>query len=734
MNRTSRLRAALHRVLPRVLVAAAGAVAAARPVFEADPYFHMALGREVLRHHSRVVPEPLAFDTWSDPVVVPEWLWSVAAYAMHVAFGPVGVSLLAMIGGALCGYFLARVVERVDADHSAPLRWALAMIALSGIASKLVTRPQSLSYAILAAFIASSYHFAASHRGPGRRSAVIALMATMLIWTQAHGSFVLGPVIFAAIALPRLRHEPEPREAMGRTGVALIGILGACLCSAYGVQIVPYILSHSGGDAVSHVYEMQPFDLGMLRPFGDPRHAPLFVLVVLALLGMWAGRVLLLSELLLLGLGFALARNADRFLAEATVLALPAATLGLRQLTASAARAAIPPPPAQNGLARGLALGLPCALYAASVISQQDRIGPLFELGLRQGREPVAAARYLRRMPRGTPVLTEYITGPPLGFWLDGRIRTFIDGRTPLHFDSTDMAVQRDVSDRRGAMAAAVERYKVEAVVWPRNEPGCANVPPGFRPVVIEARHTTFVRDGQDPPLVGLNPCGATYLSDDACRDGGRELKRSIERMRHLHDSPFIGFLRASAAMHCGSFSPKEAMQQLGDAKDASEYLQQYQVVRAWGLLATGQQHEAVALLRALVTGDNPLAVHVLTLPAAGEVSLADARSILKPALQTLGRSAPSGLRLRLATICQRTHDLECVRYQALRAALQGDPRASPYLAWLAAHAETPRLRRDMQAWLDTFTKLSDRVARAAPAPAPTEPTPLRASSETSAP
>jgi hypothetical protein len=53
------------------LVAAASTV---HPEFETDPSWRIVLGRNVLRHRSRGVPEPLAFESFSAPNVVQEWL------------------------------------------------------------------------------------------------------------------------------------------------------------------------------------------------------------------------------------------------------------------------------------------------------------------------------------------------------------------------------------------------------------------------------------------------------------------------------------------------------------------------------------------------------------------------------------------------------------------------------------------------------------------------------------
>ena len=80
-----------------------GAVVAAlcvHPFYETDVYWHLALGRAVLRHHARVVPEPMAIPWAGDVCVASEWLWEVVASLLHTspgAFGPLTSELVAWI-------------------------------------------------------------------------------------------------------------------------------------------------------------------------------------------------------------------------------------------------------------------------------------------------------------------------------------------------------------------------------------------------------------------------------------------------------------------------------------------------------------------------------------------------------------------------------------------------------------------------------------------------------------
>src|SRR4051812_6533029 len=72
------------------------AVLAARPLDEADNFFHLTLGRAVLQFGARTFPEPTAFVDFTDRAVASEWLWSVLSYALYRAGGFVALSCLAV--------------------------------------------------------------------------------------------------------------------------------------------------------------------------------------------------------------------------------------------------------------------------------------------------------------------------------------------------------------------------------------------------------------------------------------------------------------------------------------------------------------------------------------------------------------------------------------------------------------------------------------------------------------
>ena len=54
---------------------------------------------------------------------------------------------------------------------------------------------------------------------------------------------------------------------------------------------------------------------------------------------------------------------------------------------------------------------------------------------------------------------------PALAFWSHGRIRHYVDGRTPQYFDDTDYAVQREIFQSEGPLLRGIVRYAPSAAV-----------------------------------------------------------------------------------------------------------------------------------------------------------------------------------------------------------------------------------------------------------------------------
>ena len=676
----SRLATYAHRVLPALL----GFVLGSRYLRDSDVFWHLMLGRAVLRHGSRSVPEPTAALAWSEPCIAKDWLWDVACYALYRIGGFGLVGLLPSVFGAASAYLAARLVEaRCDGPPRA-LHTCLVLLAVCASAEILDARPNLVLLTALPLVLWLAQRWAASDTHRGRTLSAAALVGVQLCWAQLHSSFVLGPLLLACVAL---EHPAVLRARRSELAATFGCMLLATTTSAYGLSIAQLILPHASGDAARHIQDMKPFDWS---EFSLGWHTPLAVVALAALGG--AGVIALgvpaLSGVLLLALGIALTLNSARFVFVLGLLALAWACSGARALEQALG------PRAFDRL-QLTAAGV-SALALALCFSRLD--GPLLRYGPAPGQQPEAAARYLAGLPQGSSVFTEFTIGPPLGFALDGKLRTFVDGRTPMYFDDTDWAVARDMLSRAAALERGFARYGFAAAVVARESDACALLEARWTPVVIEPRFTTFVPPGREQAVPGLLPCGRNYLRADACELPASVWQAGLARQNALGGSAFLQLMAAGMQLQCGRGVPDLAAFPAPGA--ARAFLPTYRLYRARALFAARQPDAALDEIDAALDEDDALAALSLLSPDAGEARIDATRRVLSRALDVMDDNAPAALRTRMAFLCLAAKDAECARFQGVRAFLAGDASVRPVLAWVAQHHPRARVRSDLAAWL----------------------------------
>ena len=677
------------RVLDGLLVLYA-VVLAWRPLDEADTFFHLSLGRAVLHAGARVVPEPTAFADFSEPAVASEWLWSVLSYA---AFSGGGWLLLSLLGCALAGvaaYCQLQLVRRWAAADASPwLVSAVCVLCLGVVQCRSAVRPELALLIGLPLYLLGCRAYAAAEL-PARRLVLgSALALGSVLWAQLHASFVLGPVLFLLLATDWRSLE---RRALLRCDGLVFGLLLLSLASsAYGARISGLIGSHAAGDAPRHIAEMTRTTWPMLDPLAAPNVFGYWALLALGAAGMLLERRIAWRALGLCALGAALLSTANRFIAEAALLAAPLALEGARALGLHF-RGALGPRAVLGLRIASAAIG--GALLALTAQLMQATHGPLGRLGMSDAALPLYAAASLRNLPRGAAVLTDYTASSVVGFMGRDRVRTFVDGRTPLYFDDTDYAVAREMARDESALQLGLARFGVSAAVVRRESPSCALLSKTWSVALVEPLYTTFVRTPGAAPLTALRACGASHIAADRCGPG---LTRDIAAVRAAGAVEFARFLDAERQLACAGDAAQALRELRALAPAARPYRTYFQRVLARGLLQTHAYAEAEQLILDALAEHEAGMIALLQLPEAGELPLSAARNILTRYVEAADDDSDLGVRAALAEICARAGDEQCARFHATRAAVRGRPTSA--LAWLAEHHSSARVRADAKRW-----------------------------------
>ncbi len=669
------------------LLAAASVLLCIHPVVEPDFFLHTMLGRDVLRSGSRVVVESASYIDAGVQRPVPQWLWSATHSLLYDAGGWTLVYAAMSLVVAACAVALVALLARTR--PAAPGAVALISGATMALAaSRMRLRPQTLAILMAVGAILLSRRFTDT-RGRGRWLAAAGLIAVEVAWAQVHGSFVLVPMVCAAVVwYPALRRR-DPRDLLEHG--LLLALLGAgLLTSVWGTGVVEYVLHHAAGDAKQHISEWAAPTWASFHPLRSTIGPTFAALWLVGLGGMLRARKLWWTELSMALLGLYLFSTALRFGAMGGILVAPLAVAGAAELGRS-----LPWP----RLARSLAMAVALLVLIRFGVRIHDRLGPLGRVGMAEGHHPTSVARYLAQQPAGVRVLGDLSVGAPVAYWLDGHALNFVDTRTPLHFDATDYGLARDAWLNAEILDRTAAHHGVDVIAVARNEPTCPLVSGGWQPVVVDARFTTFARVGEGTQLTTLVPCGGEYVRPDACADGGAAMGAEIDRLSAWLDEPFHAFLRAEHAARCEA-DPRRAADDVPPASRAREYPGARTRLLARIDLLEGRVDDALdRLAPGIATGDP--ADLALAGPALFDGSDPErAIGLLGSYAAAKGDATPAAVRADLAWLCTQVGDAECARFHGFRAAAAGHPRTAEPLQWLAANHPDPGTRAEADRWL----------------------------------
>lgn len=239
-NVMARLKAPVDLLWPLVVLAAFGVLVSLMPLPPNDFWWHLRIGALIL--DERRIPATNMFG-WTIPAEAPftygAWLGEVLLALLVRAGGlPLAIfarNLLALAAFALIGW---------EARHRSG-SWRLAAFVLALAAgmslNNLVLRPQIWSWLPFVLFYLS---LARLGEGSRCRAALLMLPSLMAFWVNAHGAFILGPILLllflAGGALETLLGQRAPSTLRPLAGIAIL-TLPAMLLNPQGIGILHYV-------------------------------------------------------------------------------------------------------------------------------------------------------------------------------------------------------------------------------------------------------------------------------------------------------------------------------------------------------------------------------------------------------------------------------------------------------------------------------------------------------------
>lgn len=236
---------------------------------DTDLYWHMATGRWILENLQFPTEDTFSFIYTGAHWINLTWIFQIASYVSMELLGYLGVLLfcsLLYMGSSLLGWFSYRSMSE---RSPAFLTWVLYCALFLWIERRWVPRPEVWTHLFLTLEILILIRFCLK---PEKVKSLWLLPPIILLWTNSHGMFILGLILFGFIFL---RH---PRKVF----LPFVASILATLINPYGWEgaTYPFYLRKVSADPVYRLIQE-----GM--SFMDPG-------VSWAWYAMWGGWVFLL--------------------------------------------------------------------------------------------------------------------------------------------------------------------------------------------------------------------------------------------------------------------------------------------------------------------------------------------------------------------------------------------------------------------------------------------------------
>jgi len=399
---------------------------------DGDVSWHLATGRWILDHGAIPHTDPFSFTWVGQPWVPFEWLAEVVLAGSFRLAGYSGVAALAtaaMMTIHAIFYFNATRFVRPAAAVGGLIAMDVVLVPM------MLARPHLLAWVLIAFWTWLMLRAREQDRAPPLAAAML-----MVIWTNLHGSFVMGLLIAGAFGLEALLASADRGRVLRQWLPFGIACVIAMFVNANGFEgvIHPFLVAK-----LSHLPLIDEW-----KP-SNPAVTPFFFAVLVAtLLLIWLKRPRLHPvRWLLLGALLALALFQMRHQAMLAIVAALLLPEGVAKTSPAAGE-------------RRSVLALAAAAIAALVVV---RAALPVTLPYNESN-PWKLIAAVPAPLRTEPVLNGYVMGGPL--ILSG-IRPYVDGRSDMYGDQLIVDYKRITEGNEPTLEAAVRRWNIRWAILP---------------------------------------------------------------------------------------------------------------------------------------------------------------------------------------------------------------------------------------------------------------------------
>jgi hypothetical protein len=476
------------------------------PIRNNDIWWHLAVGRELVRTHHFITRDPFMFSVVNAPWVPHSWLAGLFFYAVERAasFGGLVVLRAAIVGGIFA--WVLRLLRRLGVSWT--LAAPLFLVAALCAHSRFILRPHLFEYLFVVALL--SFLIGTDERRGLRFYAIP--VALQILWVNLHASFYLGFLIvglfyagewLSAAMSKAIGSEGfrRGRPLEWRRGVLLLALLA--VASLANPSPLQFLVQPLGGEQreLLRQYTLEwrtPFDPALRTAAFHPYYEILLAAAVLVFA--LSLRRLRITALLIVGTFAAMSLAAHRFRVEFSVAAVP---LLLDQFRLSPVMGAWRRRAARSLVWRRVPYAAAVLVSLLLVFTARDRVAID---GAVSGRYPDDAFAFVVKNDVAKRSFHSVAFGSYLTWALYPDRQTFIDGR------NIDASVYRDFlacQTNSAGFNRVIRKYDLDGFILPAPELSDG----GMRNV------HNFLIDSRSWSLAHIDRNGYVYVRNKAVSD-----------------------------------------------------------------------------------------------------------------------------------------------------------------------------------------------------------------------
>src|SRR3984885_1721895 len=189
-----------------------------RPLADADIGWHIRTGELILANHALPRTDPFSSTMQGQPWFAWEWLYDILLSVLHRTCGLNGVLWLCAL--LVAGVFALLLSQLLRRGVGLPLAIILMLLAEAASAIHLFARPHIASWLFSLLWFVVLERWENSEEGRPPRWIVWFFPASMLLWVNLHGGWLLGVALFGIYTLTAFVESARTRDPFAAITVA----------------------------------------------------------------------------------------------------------------------------------------------------------------------------------------------------------------------------------------------------------------------------------------------------------------------------------------------------------------------------------------------------------------------------------------------------------------------------------------------------------------------------------